>query len=133
MHPEFRSRQVSFLLLCVLLTIVLFGIHSYLLYYFAKDVTLFFPIYHIYIFHFLVTTLLYTVINYRFSKGKTDIFNLFMVSTLLKMVLVILFLLPLILSDFDKKQPDVFNFFIPYFIYLFFEVVLITKILNEKP
>lgn len=132
MHPEFKSRQVSFLLLCVLLTIVLLGVHSYLLYYFAKDVTLFFPIFHIYIFHFLVTTLLYTVINYRFSQGKTDVFNLFMVSTLLKMVLVILFLLPLILSDFEKKQPDVFNFFIPYFIYLFFEVVLITKILNEK-
>lgn len=133
MQPEFKSRQVSFLLLCVLLTVVLLGIHSYLLYYLAKDVKLFFPVFHIYIFHFLVTTLLYTVINYRFSKGKKDVFNLFMGSTFLKMGLAILFLLPLILSDFEKKQPDVFNFFIPYFLYLFFEVIFITKLLNEKP
>jgi hypothetical protein len=133
MQPEFKSRQLSFLLQCVLVTIVLYAIHSYLLYYLAKDVKLFFPVFHIYIFHFLVTTVFYTIINYRFSKGKKDIFNLFMGSTFVKMGLAILFLLPLILSDFEKKQPDVFNFFIPYFLYLFFEVIFITKLLNEKP
>ena len=133
MQPEFKSRQLSFLLQCVLVTIVLYAINSYLLYYLAKDVKLFFPVFHIYIFHFLVTTVFYTIINYRFSKGKKDIFNLFMGSTFVKMGLAILFLLPLILSYFEKKQPDVFNFFIPYFLYLFFEVIFITKLLNEKP
>jgi hypothetical protein len=133
MLPEFKLRQISFTLQCILLTIVLFGIHSYLLYYFGKNLQLFFPVFHIYIFHFIVTILVYTIINYRFSKGQKNIFNLFMGSTLVKMGLAILFLLPLILSDFEKKQPDVFNFFIPYFIYLFFEVVFITKLLNQTP
>lgn len=36
------------------------------------------------------------------------------------------------LSDFVKKQPDVFNFFIPYFIYLFLEVFYVTKFLQKS-
>ncbi|WP_163515166.1 hypothetical protein [Gelidibacter japonicus] len=132
MNPTFLKRQVNFLLLITVMSLVLYGIHSYLLTYFGTDLKLFFPVWQIYVFHFSVTTLLYTVVNYKFSTGKTDIFVLFMGSTFVKMFLSILFLLPIILSDFEKKQPDIFNFFIPYFIYLAFEVYSITKFL-QKP
>ncbi|WP_246936747.1 hypothetical protein [Gelidibacter sp. F63206] len=132
MNPTFLKRQVNFLLLITVMSLVLYGIHSYLLTYFGTDLKLFFPVWQIYVFHFSVTTLLYTVVNYKFSTGKTDIFVLFMGSTFVKMFLAILFLLPIILSDFEKKQPDIFNFFIPYFIYLAFEVYSITKFL-QKP
>ncbi|HLT32997.1 MAG TPA: hypothetical protein VKZ98_04340 [Aquaticitalea sp.] len=133
MNPEFKTRQQSFLFQIVILTLVLWGIHSYLLSYFGEGLILFFPIWQIYVFHFVITTLLYTIINYRYSNGKTDIFNIFMGSTFAKMILAILFLLPLLLSDFEKKQPDVFNFFIPYFLYLFFEVYSITNFLKKTP
>jgi len=129
---DFKKRQITFLLQLIGVTVLLLGIHGYLLYYFAKDTTFFFPVWQIYIFHLIITLALYTIINYRFSSGKTDIFNLFMVMTFLKMTLAILFLLPLLLSDFENKQPDVFNFFIPYFLYLFFEVFTLTKFL-QKP
>lgn len=132
MNPTFLKRQVNFLLLITVMSLVLYGIHSYLLTYFGADLKLFFPVWQIYVFHFSVTTLLYTVVNYKFSTGKTDIFVLFMGSTFVKMFLSILFLLPIILSDFEKKQPDIFNFFIPYFIFLAFEVYSITKFL-QKP
>ena len=117
MNSLFKTRQVNFLLQITILTLVLWGIHSYLLSYFGSELKLFFPIWQIYVFHFAITMLLYTIINYRYSNGKTEIFNLFMGSTFMKMILAIVFLLPLLLSDFDKKQPDVFNFFIPYFLY----------------
>ena len=133
MNKAFKTRQLNFLLQIIILSLVLFGIHSYLLSYFGTELKLFFPIWQIYLFHFVITTLLYTVINYRFSKGQTDVFILFMGSTFLKMFLSILFLLPLILSDFEKKQPDVFNFFIPYFLYLGFEVYAITKFIQKSP
>lgn len=133
MTSEFKNRQLNFLLQIGILTIVLYGIHSYMLSYFGKDLKLFFPVWQIYVFHFAITTLLYTLINYRYSIGKTEIFNLFMGSTFVKMFLAILFLLPLLVSDFEKKQPDVFNFFIPYFLYLFFEVYSITTFLQKKP
>lgn len=133
MNEQFKSRQLTFLFQIAVLTIVLFGIHYYLLSYIATDISLFFPLWHIYLFHFLVTTVLYTTINYQFSKGKTEVFNTFMIITFLKMILSILFLLPLLLSDFENKQPDVFNFFIPYFLYLFFEVYSVTQFLQKKP
>ncbi|MGV8813351.1 MAG: hypothetical protein ACOH2D_04495 [Gelidibacter sp.] len=132
MTADFKKRQINFLLLITVLSLVVYGIHSYILSYFGTELKLFFPVWQIYVFHFGVTTLLYTVINYRFSVGQTDIFVLFMGSTFLKMFLSILFLLPLILSDLEKKQPDVFNFFIPYFLYLSFEVYAITRFLQKS-
>jgi len=129
---DFKNRQITFLLLLFGLSIVLFSIHSYLLFHFTKEVVFFFPLWHIYVFHLGVTAIIYTLINYRFSSGKKDIFNLFMGMTLFKMVLAILFLLPLILSDFENKVPDVFNFFIPYFMYLFFEVYGLIKFLQKS-
>jgi len=128
---DFKKRQISFLLQLIGFSALLYGIHSYLLYYFAKEISFFFPVWQIYIFHLIITLALYTIINYKFSSGKKDIFNLFMVMTFLKMALAILFLLPLLLSDFENKQPDVFNFFIPYFMYLFFEVFALTKFLQK--
>lgn len=133
MAQSFKSRQMSFLIQNVIFTLILFGAHTYLLYHFAEGMTFFFPIWQVYVFHFIITTALYTIINYKYSKGKTDIFNTFMLSTFLKMVLAILFLLPLLLSEMDNKQPDVFNFFIPYFLYLFFEVFSLTKFLTKRP
>lgn len=128
----FKQRQIAFLLQLIGITAILFGIHSYLLHHFAGEVNFFFPTWQIYTFHLIITLILYTAINYRFSSGKKDIFNLFMILTFLKMAMAIVFLLPLLLSDFENKQPDVFNFFIPYFLFLFFEVFALTRFL-QKP
>lgn len=129
---DFKKRQQAFLLQLIGITAILYGVHSYLLHYFATEVLFFFPIWQIYTFHLIITLVLYSIINYRYASGKKDIFNLFMIMTFLKMAFSIIFLLPLILSDFENKQPDVFNFFIPYFLYLFFEVFALTKFL-QKP
>lgn len=129
---QFKKRQFTFLLLLSCVTAITFGLHAYLLHYLANDKTFFFPVWQIYVFHFVVTLVFYTIINYVFSSGKKQIFNLFMGMTFVKMILAILFLLPLLLSDFENKQPDVFNFFIPYFLYLFFEVFTITKFLQKQ-
>jgi len=129
---DFKKRQITFLLQLIGVSALLFAVHSYLLYHFAKAVNFFFPLWQIYTFHLIITLAFYTIINYRFSSGNKDIFNLFMVMTFLKMILAILFLLPLLVSDFENKQPDVFNFFIPYFLYLFFEVFALTRFLQKS-
>ena len=71
MNPDFKSRQLSFLLQNVAVTLILLGIHSYLLSHFAENTNFIIPIWQIYVFHFAVTTLLYSVINYQYSRGKT--------------------------------------------------------------
>ncbi len=112
MNNIFKKRQVSFLIQLLILTIILVAVHSYLAFYFVREI-LFFSFWQVYIFHFVVTLLVYSVINYQDSIGKKQIFNSFMISTILKMILAILFLLPLLMSTFENKKPDVFNFFIP--------------------
>ncbi len=131
MNSIFKKRQISFLLKLTLFALLIFAIHTYLVSYFIK-VTPFFPLWQIYAFHFVITYSIYTAINYKYSKGEKEIFNTFMLSTLLKMVISILFLLPLILSDFEHKKTDVFNFFGPYFLYLAFEVYSISVFLKNS-
>jgi len=131
MTSIFKKRQLDFLFKIVLFTIVIYGIHSYLFHNFF-EVTLFFPIWHIYVFLFLITFLIFTIINYRYSNGNTAVFNPFLIATLLKMLIAIIFLLPLLLSNLENKKIDVLNFFIPYFIFLFFEVFSINTFLQKK-
>ncbi len=131
MNSVFKSRQLDFLLKIVLFTLIIGGAHSYLSYYFV-DTNLFFAIWQIYLFLFVVTFLVFTVINYRYSNGNITIFNLFLGATVLKMILAIIFLLPLLLSDIENKKIDVINFFIPYFLFLFFEVFTINTFLQKK-
>ena len=110
----------------------MFGIHSYLNYHFASEVDLFFPLWHIYLFHIITVVIIYTLINYRESIGKTEVFNAFILGMLLKMILTMVFLLPWILSKPEQKGYDLANFFVPYFIFLTFEVYTITKLLQKK-
>ncbi|TGV03819.1 hypothetical protein EM932_05240 [Flavivirga rizhaonensis] len=132
MNEVFKKRQIAFFIQLTIISVLLYAIHSYLLYHFASDVIFFFPLWQVYIFLLVITFLLYSVVNYKFSNGKTEIFNIFMVSTFLKMILAIVFLLPLLMSNQENKQADVFNFFIPYFLYLFFEVYSLTAFLQKK-
>ena len=126
----FSNTQVEFIVQLISISLVLFGAHSYLAHYFFHTTSLFFPLWHIYLFHFFVTIILFSVLNYKYKSGQKNIFNFFMGLTLLKMILAILFLLPLLVSDFEYKQADVFNFFIPYFLFLSFEIFSVLKILK---
>ncbi|WP_111683164.1 hypothetical protein [Winogradskyella tangerina] len=127
----FKKRQLSFILKLLIVSGILFGAHSYVLYQFASSVEFFFPLWQIYAFHFVVTLLFFSIINYRFAAGQKNIINLFMILTFSKIALSIIFLLPFLLSDFENTQPDFLNFFVPYFLYLFFEVYAISKFLQK--
>lgn len=131
MNDIFKKRESNFLIQLISLSALLFGIHYYLSFHFTKEVVLFFPLWHIYLFHVITVIIIYTLINYRESIGKTEVFNAFMLGMLLKMILTIVFLLPWILSKPEQKGFDLANFFIPYFIFLAFEVYSVVKILQK--
>jgi heme/copper-type cytochrome/quinol oxidase subunit 2 len=132
MNELFKKRQVGFLIQLIVLSLVLFGSHSYLNYHFASDILLFFPLWHIYVFHMVTVLAIYTLINYRDSNGKTDVFNVFMLGMLLKMVLTLIFLLPWLLSKPQQQGFDLANFFVTYFAFLTFEVYYVTKFLQKQ-
>lgn len=132
LYHKLVKSQLKFFIKLALISALLFSVHYYILYSFFKSIVFSLELWLIYSVHFFLVFIIFSIINYRFHIGKKDIFNLFMLGTLLKMVLIIIFLLPLILSEQKNKIPDVLNFFLPYFIFLGFEVYIISQILNKK-
>lgn len=132
MSKTFWKEQSSFLFKLVLFSLVLGGTHFYLFDSFFSNFVTFFPLWKIYVFNIVAVLLMFTVINHQYSNGKKMVFNIFMIGTLLKMVLAILFLLPLLLSDIESNKADVFNFFIPYFFYLGFEIYSLSSYLRAS-
>lgn len=132
MNARFIKRETNFLLLLLIFTLLIFSIHWYILFHFFTGVDFILPLYTIYGFHFITVLIVYSIVNYKFSSGKKEIFPLFMGATLFKMILCIVFLLPVLLNPNENATLEVFNFFIPYFLYLAFEIINITLFLKEK-
>ncbi|MDH3381642.1 MAG: hypothetical protein OEL54_02985 [Flavobacteriaceae bacterium] len=97
------------------------------------SISFYYPTYAIYLFHFTITFLillsLIAVKNVFFEKTGFA----FMALSLLKMLASVIFLLPLIQSEKINYIPDVIAFFVPYFLFLFFEIFYSIKLLNSIP
>ncbi len=128
----FLKTQLQVIVKAVLLTAILFFIHySVMTNVFPKE-TLILPLYKIYLFHLIVTTIVIVAVNYKSLQKESNLFNVFMLFTFVKMILALVFLLPVFLSTAKNRNTDAINFFIPYFIYLAFEVFIITKLLQRQ-
>ncbi|NNL32045.1 MAG: hypothetical protein HKO80_02450 [Flavobacteriaceae bacterium] len=120
----------SFGIKLLLFSLVLFGIHSYLMFQFY-DGDLQIKIWMIYIFNAVLVLAVYGILSYQTQKGSKKIFYTFLALTIAKMFLAILFLLPLFIKKPEHSQLEVINFFIPYFLFLTFEILSINKFLQK--
>ena len=113
-------------------TIVLFFIQYYIIGSFFQNITFFYSTWSIYLFHLVITLVSYgflLFVNKTFAD-KTGF--AFMGFSLFKMMAAIVFLIPLIQSDLKSQIPDVSAFFIPYFLYLFFETLFAVRLLSKQ-
>ena len=125
------KETASYIVKLLLFTIFLFIVHFYTLNQFF-DGTLYFPVWTIYVFNAVLVFLVYTIITYKNKKGSKNMYQLFLGLTTLKMILAIVFLLPLFLGKSDHAQLEVVNFFIPYFLFLGFEIFSLNKFLQKN-
>ncbi len=132
MGEFFKKRQILFMVQLFVGAAILYMLHAYLSNALFPNKEYVIPLWNIYMFHTISVLIVYSIINFRFSNGKTQVFNSFVLLMILKMVLVVVFLLPLILSNAPNKIGDASNFFIPYFIFLAFEVYSINQFLAPK-
>lgn len=132
MPESFKKRQLLFMVQLLIGGALLYILHAYLLNALQPDNKFVIPLWNTYLFHFISVLIVYSIINFRFSNGKTQVFNAFILLMILKMFLVVVFLLPLFVSDAPNKVSDAINFFIPYFIFLGFEVYSINQFLAAK-
>lgn len=115
----------------LLFTLILFGVHKYMQYHFFKEMDLFHPIYTIYLFLFSSVIILFYYIVETFKENPDKIFVRFAVGSFAKSAGVILFFLPLFFKKNDNLNLTVFNFFIPYFLFVFYEIYEINKLSKQ--
>ena len=121
----------SFLLKLLGFSLLLFLVHYYVLVQLFSG-ELYFPLWSIYCFNAIMVLGVYVILRYYSQKQPANIFKYFLLLTLLKMILVVVFLLPLFLKRSAHTQLEVFNFFIPYFLFLIFEIMALTKFLQKS-
>ena len=110
---------------------LLFAIHYYILSQFFLG-NLYFPLWSIYVFNVVVVALVYFIIRYQSHKGNKKMYQLFLGLTVGKMVLAIVFILPLFFGKSEHSQLEVINFFVPYFFFLAFEIYGLNSFLQKS-
>ena len=117
---------LKYFLFIVLIGTLLFLIH----FSFYNNHNTIIELWKIYVFHVLVSLIILVCLLWVSKNAFDKVGFAFMTLSVLKMLATILFLLPVILKrDFDKI-PDISNFFIPYFFFLFLEIFVSLKLLH---
>lgn len=122
----------KFLKLLIPFSLVLFFIQYYIVGSFFEKTLFFYSTWSIYVFHFIVTVLSYAFLIFVNKTFADKTGFAFMGLSLIKMMAAIVFLIPLLQSDLKSKIPDVSAFFIPYFLYLFFETFFAIRLINKQ-
>ena len=122
---------INFFIRLLIFAGLLFGVHFNVLRQFFSG-TLHFPLWAIYTFNGVLVLIVFLIISGKSKKGSSKIYQLFLGLSTLKMVLAVVFLLPLFMGKSEHPQLEVINFFIPYFLFLGFEIFSLNKFLQKS-
>ena len=88
---------------------------------------------HVLIIHTFLFSLsfLVDIIKLKFSKNKNITPAHFLMINFFRILLCVVFLLPIILKYSKSENIYIYNFFIAYFIYLFYDIIFKGKSLNK--
>lgn len=120
--------SISLLLAAILLGAIQKLIYTYLL----PDVSLFNPIWKNYVWLVIMSLVTYGLVVLVHYVIKEYTGFAFIASIVFKMFVSLWFLYPLIESDELNKTPDIVNFFLPFFIFLIFEVWYSIRLLHAE-
>lgn len=129
--PEMTNGTGLFYVKLLVLSFLLWLTHYYVVFqFFPTD--LYYPIWTIYCFNTVLVLVVYTVLKYAYHHRPHYVLKLFLGLTMLKMIAAIVFLVPLFLNRSQHTKLEVFNFFIPYFLYLIFEIYALNRFLQKS-
>lgn len=113
-------------------TAILFLAHYYIYANFLSDKELYFPLWSIYAFNAGLVLLVYLIIIFQVARGNSKTYSLFLILTVSKMALAVVFLSPLFGDKSENPVIDTTNFFIPYFLFLGFEIFQLNKFFKTQ-
>lgn len=111
-----------------IISLIIGSIHFFLI----GNMEVFIPLQKIYLFNFFITFISLANLYFVYYKFRDYVGYTYLGIGIIKMALSLVFLMPLIRSDFDSKIPDTLNFFFCYFVLLIIESVFLVKLLNKK-
>lgn len=112
-------------------TLLLGALHYYIFFNFFPEIELYLPLWSIYVFNAVLVLIVYGIIKRKAEKGDKKSYTTFSALTMGKMALALVFLIPLFIGRSEHSRIEVINFFIPYFIFLIFEISLLSKFLKN--
>lgn len=122
-----KTNLRNFTITLIGLSGLLCAVHYYIFFNFFSEIELYFPLWSIYAFNAVLVFAVFSFISYKVSKGSEKALSLFLTLTLVKMVLAIVFLSPLFTGKSNAIKTEVLNFFLPYFVFLAFEIYHLNK------
>ena len=127
-----NKTATSYVIQLFALTAVLMAIHYYIYVNFFDDMELYLPIWGIYAFNAAMVLAVFGIVWYQVSQGSQKAYQIFLSLTGVKMLLSIIFLLPIFMGKSAHPQAEVINCFLPYFCFLAFEIVALNKFLQKQ-
>lgn len=121
----------GFLKYIIPFSIILFFTQNYIVIHIFEESSFFYSTWTIYLFHLLITIFSYLFLLFVNKTFPDNTGFAFMGISLIKMMASVIFLIPLLQSDIKNQIPDVAAFFIPYFLYLFFETFFAIRLINK--
>lgn len=98
----------------------------------SKAATVNLTLWHIHAFLGLLTFLGYLGLLFTHHRDATKTGFAYIGIGFLKMLASVLFLYPVIVSGSDAVMIDVLSFFVPYFLFLAFELRFVVRLLKKK-
>lgn len=118
---------LSFLGKWLVFSLLLYIVHYYILFQLASENVYYFPLWSIYLFNSVLAFIVYFFVKRQFEKATEKTYQTFLIFTMIKMGLAIVFLLPLFMGKSESPKTETINFFIPYFLFLAFEIFSLNK------
>lgn len=126
MKPKLLSSIFVYLGITLLLYAVQWMIQSQAF----GQIDFYYPLWAVYLFHSCFAAVIYFTVKAVHGILPDKAGLAFLALSGFKMLGAIIFLVPLIQSELSNPIPAVLSFFVPYFIYLLIEVMLVIKLLK---
>lgn len=123
---------LNYLKYLVPFTIVLFSVQYILPEIFFKGKSFFYSVWSIHAFLFCSALVIYSTLVFVNNNLSDKTGFTFLALTVIKMFASVLFLIPLIQANLKEVSLDVASFFIPYFMYLFFETFFAIRLIKRS-
>ena len=125
------SKTLDFLKYFIPFSIILFGFQYYIMDSLSEKYNFFYEAWSIYLFNIAATFVVYLLLIYIHKNVPTYTGFTFLGASFFRMMLAIIFLIPLIKGDVKSPIVDLSTFFIPYFLFLLFETYFTIRLINK--